>query len=336
MIKLEQKRARNKLSSVKALRDHCAYLADSSNKDHIGKTLVAPVNHWCNGNSIEEFIKECTKARETFAKARKGKPGRPSNRLWEEVIYSTPYGARPTRAARDAITALLIQEIAPDSAARSAWHLDERSGRADLHIIIAAKTTGYPPSTTLWETHGKRDSEHLLAHFNRIDDEIADFTGVKSASKTRKDKLRKEGIITDDISSLADHLSRLPIAITPEILQHAIRTMGHKVTKISKRSISIIWKKRKQARRYNIEKLLGDIKEIKKNTPAKTPKIAPSIATTTIDLKSILTPKTQVIPPSIAIPQAKAMEEPMDMEMPPLSISKPRKRIKPPELPRMS
>jgi hypothetical protein len=305
MIKIEKKRAKNHLSSRTTLLDHCFYLQDPSHPDHKGKLLVPSRNWNCPDDTVGGFINSAVECKERYNRTRIGRRGKPSNRLWEEVIYSTPpmpEGKPPSQAKRDSIASLLLEEICPDSVARYAWHIDNTTGRADLHILLAAKTRGFPPGSTLWEDHGGKDKPHLLGHFDKIDQRIAKRLGIKSAKDVRNEKLREKGIITDSVESLAHAVAAGGVPLDDKTLEHFIIRAGAKVTRQTKRTISVLIKGRKQARNYNKRKLIKNINNIISKKQAK------ETPTRSVEpLKMMTSPTIAIIPP-VAQPSKKAPE----------------------------
>jgi hypothetical protein len=263
MIKLVKGRPGKKRSSVRELRRHCFYLSNEKHRDHLGKTIYPSRNHGCKGNGVDSFCEAAIDSLKRYRKNRTGRRGKPSDRLFEEIIYSTPKNAFPSSTQREFIEEKIIDYFAADAAARTSWHFNPDDGRADLHLIVAAKTlTG--SSSTLWQSHGGANGVHLLGAMDDLDNEIAEECGFVSARTTHNKRLKSLGIVTDD-ESLASRLINLQSETEDKIsiqnLWDALNVLGLKIIKITKRSVSVIWPNRKATRRYNIRKLFEELND---------------------------------------------------------------------------
>jgi len=203
MIKLVKRKASN-ASSKKILAARVNYISDQNHKDHIGKNILPAKNYNCPTQSGDCFIDEVLKLDAAYKKYREGMRGKRSPRLLEEVIYSSPEGAHLTDLERSSIEAMIIQQVGYSTACRAAWHIDQTTGRADFHVLLAAKTTDYPPKVTLWADFGGTGGLHIYAEFDRLDTRITHdlnnsplrvgMPKMKSADEIRKKRASLERI----------------------------------------------------------------------------------------------------------------------------------------------
>lgn len=258
-------RSTAKASSPAELAERIAYISDPTNPSHKGKVIHPARNYNCSDNSPEAFQSAVHQVEDDYQRARQGKRGKRSRRLFEEVIYSSPHGANLTPLERESVESMLINLIGRLTACRTAWHVDESTGRADLHVLLAAKTLDYPPRVTLWADFGGSEGQHIYAEFDKLDDLIIRQlnraaerkTKLKSASKIRKENAAK--VIGKKSPLPAEIAAKLKSTVSRDNIAANITALGHVVSKVTDRSISVVFKGRTKPRRYNIDDLLASI-----------------------------------------------------------------------------
>ena len=276
MIKLVPRSSR-KASSKATLSELVDYISDAKHPYHLGKTILPAKNYNCpissGDGSGDSFVSEVLRLDEAYRNYRSGRVGKRSPRLLEEVIYSSPHGAHLTDLERASIEAMIIQQVGRSTACRAAWHLDMNTGRADFHVLLAAKNTDYPPRVTLWADFGGDGGRHIYAEFDKLDKEITTEinnnplrkTKVKSADQVRRESAEKAIGKKDPLwKELAD---KYPASVNDENIRQAIEILGYKVTKCTRRSVSIQFSKEDtgpkgkpvKARRYNIQELVDAV-----------------------------------------------------------------------------
>ena len=255
------KRCTRSAASVPRLRERVGYLEDASHSNHLRKSLQPPRNYNCLSQAAQDFIGEVIRIDAEYKRSRIGKGRKKSRRLFEEVVYSSAHFAYLTLREREFVEAKIISLICSDTACRTAWHIDDDTGRADLHIFFASKNLEFPPMMTLWCKFGGKGKPHIYAAFDDADDDIARYlsrergTRIKSAQDIR----RERSIATKGAKpTLAKEIAtRLEISITRESLATAIAKLGHSVTKVSPALVFVIFKGGKKTFKYNIKKLLA-------------------------------------------------------------------------------
>ena len=214
------------------------------------------------------FIADVIRLNDDYFRCRGGKLGKRSHRLFEELIYSTQPGAWLTGEERDEIERRIVSRFGGMAVCRTAWHVDEKTGRCDLHVLLSAKNLDYPPALTLWAEFGGRDRDHIYATMDSLDVEIARYlnrTPERAKSKLQSAKLRHRTVASDIVGpkqplrlALAKRLfkaKKKPEEINEKILITTIESIGHEVVGPIGRSIPVLFKGRKEPRRYNLESL---------------------------------------------------------------------------------
>ena len=198
MIKLVKRNPSNASSKAK-LAERVAYISDPAHKDHLAKTILPARNYNCPDPSGDSFISEVIRLDAEYRNSREGRRGKRSARLFEEVIYSSPHGANLNDLERESVESMIVNLVGRTTACRTAWHLDNDTGRADLHVFLAAKNRDYPPRVTLWADYGGKEGKHVFAEFDRLDVAITRHINkapdrkikLKSAEQVRKEKASK-------------------------------------------------------------------------------------------------------------------------------------------------
>jgi len=255
------KRCTRSAASVPRLRERVAYLENASHPNHLRKSLQPPRNYNCLSQAAQDFIAEVIRIDAEYKRARRVKGIKKSRRLFEEVVYSSAHFANLTPLEREFVEARIISLICSDTACRTAWHIDDDTGRADLHIFFASKNLGFPPSMTLWCKFGGKGKPNIYASFDDADDDIARCLSRERGApfKSAQDIRRERSVAAKGVMpTLAEEIAaRLEISITRESLAKAIAKLGHSVTKVSPALVFVTFKGGKKTFRYNIKKLLA-------------------------------------------------------------------------------
>lgn len=258
-------RSSKRAASAKVLKRRVAYLEDRHHESHKDKTIFAAHNHNCPGSHRDDFIQSCLRNDAAYQKERAGKVGKRSKTLFNEIIYSSDLGAHLTDAERDSIELLVINEFARNTPCRVAWHTTPSTGRADLHILAAAKDYDCPPRVSLWRSFGGKKGRHLYHTMDLVDEKIAKELNktrvkekkVRSARRVHRDRIRElTGKLKRD---LANELAPLGLAMAE--LKQGIEKLGYKVVKETAKNISVLFNGNKRPNRYNKADLFRRIAE---------------------------------------------------------------------------
>jgi len=246
------------------------YISDPHHRDHKNKKIRPARNYNIPGGdqSPEAFISEVVRLDDEYHRCRLGKVGKRSRRLFEEIIYSSLPGANLTEDERATVEAMMIDGICRMAVCRPAWHIDERTGREDLHILLSAKNLAYPPQMTLWSVFGGSNGDHLYACMDALDSEIAHYLNLSPDRQTAKLKSAKKRYkenafaVIGKQQPLADELAlyfykrKKPIEeIEGEAIAKALKSLGHEAGRLTDRSVTVQFKGRKKRRRYNLPDL---------------------------------------------------------------------------------
>lgn len=185
-------------ASRAVLEKRVAYISDPNHPDHSGakKKTIYPARNYnvpCCDQSPEGFMSELARLIGDYCQCRRGKRGKRSRRLFEEIIYSTEPEAWLNAEGREEIERRIIRRFGAMAVCRTAWHVDEKTGRCDLHVLVSAINLDYPPALTLWSEFGGTDNDHIYSAMDRLDAEIADYlnsTPERQKAKTKSAKLR--------------------------------------------------------------------------------------------------------------------------------------------------
>jgi hypothetical protein len=264
MIKLV-KRTTLRAASPATLAERIAYISDVTHRDHENKTIHPAKNYNCPNQSAQAFLREVHRVEKNYQNGRRGKRGKRSRRLYEEVIYSSPHGANLTPLERESVETMVVNLIGRRTACRTAWHVDRTTGRADLHVFLAAKTQDYPPTVTLWADFGGVGGRHIYAEFDRLDGLITSqlnrsperHAPLKSASRVHREIVRE--IVGSKPPMATEIAAKFANKITADNIDAAVTSLGHSVTKLTSRTISVVFRGRVKPRRYNLVDLLTEI-----------------------------------------------------------------------------
>jgi len=255
MIKLIRHSTR-RASSRNHLAKRVAYLEDRKHRNHKVKEILCARNYRC-GNSSNDFIHEVLLINALYQDSHNGRRGRPGHRLFEEIVYSSPKGVWLDESERRIIESAIVRMVALNTACRTAWHMDTVTGRADMHLLLAARTRTTPPASSLWSRFS--GSTHIFVEFDLCDEKIVNFLNsmrpqlhLKSASQLRHAKYASK--------PLAAELAQFAKGpVTVDSLPSLVTLAGHTVVSRTEKTISLIFKGRSRPRRYNSRNLVEDI-----------------------------------------------------------------------------
>ena len=262
-------------ASPAVLEKRVDYISDPDHPDHSGekkKTIYQARNYNVpyGDQSPEAFTTALNRLIEDYFRCRSGKRGKRSRRLFEELIYSSQPGAWLTAEERNEIERRIVARFGAMAVCRTAWHVDEKTGRCDLHVIVSAKNLDYPPALTLWAEFGGSGNDHIYAEMDMLDVEITRYlnrTPERQKAKCKSAKRRHREATAAVIGKrepLADELAWYfrkrvtPAEIDSDVITAAIKTLGHEVAKVTGRSVSVVFRCRKKPRRYNLADLLDE------------------------------------------------------------------------------
>ena len=80
---------------------------------------------------------------------------------------------------------------------------------------------------------------------------------LKSATRVRKDKVRK--LIGAKPTLAAEIAAKLQSLVDLDNLRDVIESLGHNVTRLTSRAVSVVFSGRTKPRRFNLENLLLDV-----------------------------------------------------------------------------
>jgi len=274
MIKIVNDRPRTKTGSVTALANHLRYLANPLHPDHIGKIILKGRNYNCCGPAPDDFVKAVQLIEEQYLHWRRGKCGKRTGSLWDEVIYRAPDDSFLSERERDYIETKIISSLCRNTACHTRWHIHEKNRTADLHIILATKTLGFPPQITLREALGRDGGDHSYAALDRLDSEIVAeinrnrpkekhiLSKVQAGRRNARRAIGKKRPLASEIAHEARNTK-----VTDDNIESVIRALGYTVTKRTERHISVKFGQggtvaRKRPRRFDLPKLLAEVEAI--------------------------------------------------------------------------
>ena len=258
------RRSPARAGSLKILRRRIIYIEDRTCEDHRGLVIYPAVNYNCAGPKGKDFEEQCLKTDELYRNSpERRKGGKPSKRLFEEFIWSSPEAANLTEPERKSTEITLVNAFARHSAVRLAWHENPETKRWDAHVLIASKNNDWPTRLTIYSQFGA-GKKHIISVINRVSKDI-----IKSLNKTRPKKLksamevhreRRRELTGKKTPSLAKELAKLNLA--PDELAKGIKKLGYTITRDNENTISVKFPGNKRAHRYNKADLLREIAEV--------------------------------------------------------------------------
>lgn len=301
------RRSTGRAGSLKILKRRITYLEDKTHEDHKKLTIYNSVNYNCSGPKGQDFEAQCVKAhKEYLASPERSKGGKPNKRLFEEFIYSSPEGAHLNELERKIIEMTIVNNFARHSAVRCGWHVNEKSGRCDLHVLIAAKNSDWPARLTIASQFGD-GKPNIIGVINKVSDGI-----IQDLNKSRETKLKsamsvfreRKAEMFGKRPSLAGELASLDIA--PKDLRRGIEGLGYEVTRENDKTISVKFPGAKRASKYNRADLIREMatfEVIGKDIAPVTLPVTPPKPTTPKPPSQPTKPKPEPIPEPIPEPK---------------------------------
>lgn len=258
------RRSVSRAGSLKILQRRVAYLEDKTHKDHKDVTICRSLNYNCKGPKGKDFENQCVKTHNQYlASPERSRGGKPNKRLFEEFVYSTPEGAHLDEKERRNIEKLLVNSFAPHSAVRAGWHVNQSSGRCDLHLLFSSKNDDWPTGLTLASkfSNGK---QNLISVINKVSEKI-----IQGFNKARPQKLKsamtvnreRKAALYGKHPNLVEELAKL--FISPNELSKGIKDLGYEITRENDKTISIKFPTSKRACRYNKADLIREMASFK-------------------------------------------------------------------------
>lgn len=253
-------------SSLLALERIVRYLSNHKHPNHRNKAVLPARNYNCPGDSTNEFIGSILIADEQYQKFREGKRGKRTKALFQELIYSSHEHSKLTQDERDFIEKLIVSKLPPNTPMRTAWHIDKKSGREDMHILLSAKTIDYPPKVSV-SAHFGGGGRHIYAEFTLLDSHITRMLNqnperkpVKSMVKKRKENAAKFVNAPPLAQELARSFARTKLPLTPESIQILTKKLGYEVVSLAEKFMAVKFRPPDgKTRRFGISKLINDI-----------------------------------------------------------------------------
>lgn len=261
-------RSPHKAASLGFLKVHISYLSDLQHSDHKGKVEIHTPKIFNSKPTREGFITAVIDAEESYIKFRTGLKGKRTARIWDEAIYRSPDNTDLDEGER-AMVELTMLSIKPGTPTFLQWHYTTGRKSWDLHVLTPAKSSDWPPRVHLSAEFGG-GKKHIYATLERLDQDLVDSLNehrpphkrIVSAREKRKEKAKKA---IGKRPKLAQKIAeKAPKGVTADDLLGVITALGHTITKVSERFISVLFKGRKQPRRYAIDTLLHDVETIQK------------------------------------------------------------------------
>jgi len=281
-------RSTSRASSLVVLGKRVFYISNPDDPNHAGrkKKLILGAQNYNvpdDDQSPEAFISAVVRTDTEYTECRTGKRGKCSRRVFEELIFSTEPGAWLTEEERDEIEKRIVSRFGGMSVCRTAWHIDEKTGRCDLHVLLSAKNLDFPPTMTLWAEFGGRGRDHLYAAMDSLDIEITRYlnrTPERQQAKLKSAQRRHRELTTEFLGKrtpLDTELARFflnrkrPGELDEKVLISGIKSLGHEIVGPIGRTVSIRFNGRKKLRRYNLtdlhDRTLVELKRIQDENP---------------------------------------------------------------------
>lgn len=263
------KRAAHNAASWNVLLERVDYIEDPDDIKHLAKEILPARNYRCNGQTKEDFLKMVeVHDLAYFAYRRKNRlKGPTTERLFDEIIYSSEKGAYLTPDERGAIEAMLVKKFGENAAVRTAWHIDS-NGRADLHLLISAKAPTLEDPDAYEVVFGKAIGNSIVASIscdrqiaellNRNPDRQIEQTAARDVRTVRSRQKYK----TKDTSLARQIAKKYPrLKITAKNIADLLTKLGHEVRKITEKAITVIFKKCFREQELPLRNLLLSIEE---------------------------------------------------------------------------
>jgi len=262
MLKLV-KRSVSDSSSLVVLKIRIVYLESKDHPNHKNKHVQVAKNHHLIDQSANAFIAATLLLRKKYTISRRGKCGKRTSKLFDEFIYRTPQKIKLTPKEKEKIALMIIKAVAPNCACRYGWHLGDDNSGDDLHVFSTAITMDEQPKVNLSSQFGSSQGKSIHGVLAKLDKKIAGLLQenpehtaplatpieIRISKKARKKKGTK----------LANNLAKIKGDITSNNISQKIASLGHKVTKITKKGIVVIFKGSDKKYWHCLVKLFGDI-----------------------------------------------------------------------------
>jgi hypothetical protein len=248
-------------SPLEALRKRVNYISAADHDNHKGKIVKPARNHNCPGQSKDDFVTMAERLRYAYEKRGQGNRTR---RLFDEIVYSSDNGAHLTDQERELIETVLIADLCPHAAVRTAWHVDPLTGRSDLHILLSAT------DENLKVIFGRAVGNAIMA-FQRLDRAVAAMLNTNpdrasnqqtAAIDVHAEKVRLK-YRTKKVPSLSEQIARkFPgTTITAANIGDALAALGHTVKEITKAVVRVTFRDCHTVRPFPLRELLLQIGE---------------------------------------------------------------------------
>lgn len=278
------------------------YVEDPNDKNHIDKTLSVARNYNCADQSKESFVRRTKEFDAAYYAYRAGRKGQKGDDFFREYTYSSEPGAFLTQAECEIIEKIIIAILAgPNAAVRVGWHFSP-DGRADAHLLIAAKAPCTENPDAYIYLFGRAIGNEVAA-MQAADRKIAKYLNsnpdrrivhtaaidvyIANKNEKYKGKSRKLG------HQIARKFPGLKI--TADNIGEVLRKLGHEVLAVTANAVSLIFKGRQNESCLPLRNLLLSIGEAqvylareKKLTPE-----TPELEKASVEAQPIPTPETQ-------------------------------------------
>jgi hypothetical protein len=262
--------SRTALTRLTDLEKRAAYISDKEHPNHDSKTISGVRNVNCPGSSVTALCIAVVLRFEDYLFARKGRRGKRTSLKWLELIYSSPPSTRrddkgeimpcldATERAR--IEEAILEGPPKNCPARLGWHIDKKTGRCDLHIVVAMINQHGRPWINDGFGHG---GKNLTLEFERIETRTLEIINrsrepqhrILTPREVRQRTLKRLGRKT-----LAQKLAAADWNGMLASLSKVLQQLGYSILKLTPKRIWLIAKNSKKAIAYNIGTLEKNVK----------------------------------------------------------------------------
>lgn len=248
-------------SSLDALERRTVYISDALHINHIGKEVLPARNYGCDDQSPAAFLKKVQDHNAAYYIYRKGNrlKGPTTDRLFDEIIYSSLPGSYLTAAERDAIEQMLVKKFGKNAAVRAAWHIGS-DGRADLHLLISAKAPALEDPEAYEVIFGQAIGNSIAASIS-CDRKIAKILNANQERKIQHTAAYDVG--KDKKPSLGEKIAKKwpDTIITAENIGEFLTKLGHTFIEVTKKSVTLIYNGARSATTRPLREILLAIGE---------------------------------------------------------------------------
>jgi len=255
------------------LEQRAKYLGDQNHPNHLNKIVLPPRNVHCVGDSALAIRVAAAVKFDSYLCHRGGKRGKRTRRKWEEIVYSTPPSTQEdekgkmlpclTQDERDRIESVFLKGPIQGCPARLAWHIDQESGRCDLHVLVSAIND----RAVVWLNDGfGKGQQNLKLELERLVELALELINLRrrgqhpilTARQAHDRNRRKAGKLT-----LAEKLAGQQwdgrIASLPRVLIE----LGYELIKLTEKQIVIQAQNSAKILRYGLKTLIENWKRAK-------------------------------------------------------------------------